>query len=254
MTPVERHDALGIWIKRDDLYAVGGVRGGKVRTCLHLATRTPAAGLVTAGARHSPQVEIVAHIAQHLGLPCRAHVPAGARTMELLSAQWAGAELVTHRPGYNTVIVARAREDAAARPGWVEIPFGMECREAVHQTATEVPSIPDAVERVVMPEGSGMSLAGVLHGLGEAGRAEMPVLGVVVGASPLKRLVSYAPADWQKRVTLVPAGLPYGTPAPRTQIAPETGPLLDPIYEAKCLPFVRGGDLLWVVGVRGATS
>lgn len=78
LTPVEELHG-GVWAKRDDLFTVAGVSGGKARSCYYLATRDPSTkGLVTAGSRASPQVNIVAHIAAHLGLPCRVHTPTGA--------------------------------------------------------------------------------------------------------------------------------------------------------------------------------
>lgn len=55
LTPIEEHG--GFLVKRDDLFRVAGVRGGKVRSCWHLAQG--AEGLVTAGSRSSPQVNIV---------------------------------------------------------------------------------------------------------------------------------------------------------------------------------------------------
>ena len=47
--------------------------------------------------------------------------------------------------------------------------------------------------------------------------------------------------------TLIEAGVDYHTAAPETVVE---GILLDPIYEAKCIPFLRPNDLLWVVGRR----
>jgi hypothetical protein len=146
-TPVERRG--NVWVKRDDLFSVAGVSGGKVRSCWHLAQG--ATGLVTAGSRSSPQVNIVAHIAKALGIPCRVHTPAGDLSPEVLSAQAAGAEVVQHKAGYNNVIIKRARDDAKAQ-GWREIPFGMECTEAVTQTRGQVSAStlwPDAGLKVV---------------------------------------------------------------------------------------------------------
>ncbi|MDR7487184.1 MAG: pyridoxal-phosphate dependent enzyme [Armatimonadota bacterium] len=240
LTPVEVRD--GVYVKRDDLFEVAGVRGGKVRSCWALAQG--AEGLVTAGSRSSPQVNIVAHVARALGLPCRVHTPTGELSPEVAEAAALGAEVVQHRAGYNNVIIARARKDARDR-GWREIPFGMECAEAVKQTRGQVANVPDDVGRIVVPVGSGMSLAGILHGLADAGRS-VHVVGVVVGADPSKRLDKYAPADWRQRVELVPAGVDY-----HTEVSGElAGLALDPVYEAKCLPFLRAGDLLWVVGRR----
>lgn len=246
LTAIQR--AGDVFIKRDDLWSVAGVAGGKVRTCWHLAQEAArrGVGLVTAGSRASPQVNIVAHIARRLGVPCRAHTPTGALSPEVIEAQACGAEIIQHKAGYNSVIVARARADAAER-GWVEIPFGMECEEATRQTRRQVREIPPEVKRIVIPVGSGMSLAGVLWGLREAGLS-IPVLGVVVGASPQKRLDQYAPPGWSAMVTLVPAGLDYH----KAVVAKVGGILLDPHYEAKTARFIQPGDLLWIVGIRAS--
>lgn len=274
LTPVE---ALlgGVWVKRDDLFTVAGVSGGKARTCHYLATRDPVTkGLVTAGSRASPQVNIVAHIAAHLGLPCRVHTPTGALSPEVLQARDMGAEVVQHKAGYNSVIVARAREDAAAR-GWLNIPFGMECAEAVEQTRAQVANLvplvqSKAVQRIVMPVGSGMSLCGVLAGVEHYGLWDygLTVLGVTVGADPMKRLLTYGPhaslfgeaGDClvpsyleSGRLTLTATGSDYHAPAAEEHAHPEGwGFSLDPHYEAKCVPHLRhqAGDCLWVVGVR----
>jgi hypothetical protein len=92
-----------------------------------------------------------------------------------------------------------------------------------------------------------MTLAGILAGR-VAQDASWPVLGVVVGAAPRRRLDAWAPFWQQAPVQLVPSAVPYDRPAPDTWLGQ-----LDPFYEAKCLPYLQGGDLLWLVGHR-ATS
>jgi hypothetical protein len=105
-----------------------------------------------------------------------------------------------------------------------------------------VANIPQDVRRLVVPVGSGMSLAGILHGLSGA----VKVLGVVVGADPTRRLARYAPWQWRWRCELRRAPWPYDK-----RIKARLGDLeLDPIYEAKCLPFLEPADALWVVGIR----
>ena len=235
------------FFKRDDMFAIAGSRGGKVRSCWILAQG--AVGLVTAGSRQSPQVNIVANIAKRLGIPCRVHTPEGELTPELISARRLGAEIIQHKAGYNSVIVARSREDAKAL-GWTEIPFGMECKEAIKQTRGQVENIPEQAKRLVVPVGSGMSLSGILHGLNDNGIV-MPVLGVMVGADPTKRLDEYAPKNWREMVTLINAGVDYHDRAKTTEIE---GVVLDPIYEAKCIPFLEKGDCLWCVGIRQTES
>lgn len=247
LTPVEKRGDY--WFKRDDTFCINGICGGKVRTCYSLA-KNEKKGLVTAGSRQSPQINIVAHIGQYLGLPVRAHTPTGALSPEVLQAQALGAVIVQHKYGYNSVIIKRARNDAKALE-WLEIPFGMETPIAVQETALQVQNIPTTIKRIVIPVGSGMSLAGVLQGLVTYNKVHIPVLGVQVGADPVKRLDTYAPKGWRSMVTLVKSPLDYHKHYPTPCFE---GLLLDPIYEAKCIPFIEKGDLLWVVGIRGTLN
>lgn len=247
VTPIEPHGPL--WIKRDDLYCIGGVRGGKARACYSLAQG--AKGLTTAGSRSSPQVNIVAHIAHRLGIPARVHTPEGELSPEVQAALDAGAEVIQHKAGYNNVIIARSREDAAAH-GFTDIPFGMECQAAVDLTRSQLGIIPGGVRRVVIPVGSGMSLAGLLWGMLDH-NLKVPVLGVMVGADPTSRLDSYAPDNWREMVTLIAPGLDYHEAAPIADCQLD-GIALDPFYEAKCKPFLQDGDLFWIVGCRQTVS
>jgi 1-aminocyclopropane-1-carboxylate deaminase/D-cysteine desulfhydrase-like pyridoxal-dependent ACC family enzyme len=253
LTPLEQVD--GVWVKRDDLYRspAGLAPGGKARTCYALALQAKKdghEGLVTAGSRFSPQVNIVAQIGAALRMPVRVHTPQGEAGPEVLAAIEAGAERIAHRAGYNSVIVKRAEQDAEAL-GWGLIPFGMECEEAVIQTSRQVDSlltIPNDFKRIVVPVGSGMSLCGVLRGLGRVGLLkQVPVLGVTVGADPSARLEKFAPL-WRFNhwLELRPATTNY-----HTKIDAHLGPVkLDPVYEAKCLEFLEPGDLFWIVGIR----
>lgn len=241
LTPIERHGDL--WLKRDDLFMVGGAQGGKARTCWKLARG--ATGLVTAGSRASPQVNIVARVAAKLGVPCSCHTPSGQLSFPLLEARdQFGAKVTQYKAGYNSVIIARAHADAV-KTGWKEIPFGMECREAVEQTALQYKEIPKDVCRIVVPVGSGMSLAGVVHGMLRTNRT-IPIVGVVVGASPLGRLNRWLPFNF-KRIRLLNSEFNYDQSYPKPLFRDV---VLDPIYEAKCIPFLEPGDLLWVVGIR----
>lgn len=243
-TPIERHGDL--WMKREDLYAFAGVRGAKVRTCMFLIQQAKDAGVgvVTAGARQSPQVNFVAQIAARMGVKCRCHVPSGGMTPELVAAKSAGAELIQHEAGYNTVIVARAREDAE-RLGWVEIPYGMESPEAVTFTKPQVRDLPKC-KRIVNAVGSGMTLAGILWGLVEQD-LEIPVVGVCVGHPPVDRLDRHAPPNWREMVTIVDHPSEYHHEA---KVTTYDGVQLDPWYEAKCLDVVEPDDLLWVSAIR----
>lgn len=241
LTPVEEHS--GIYFKRDDYYKVADMCGGKARTCWHLAQG--ATGLITASSKSSPQAQIVAHIAKHLNIPCHLHMPWGRITEPMQQLIDTGAVIKQHKPGFNNLLIAGAKRQAE-EAGYKYIPFGMECQEAIEQTAGQVENIPLHASRIVVPVGSGMSLAGITHGLQRYGLS-IPVLGVRVGASPEERLDRYACMGWRETCQLVNSSQEYHEPADRTEIC---GIELDPYYEAKCLPFLQAGDIFWLVGIR----
>jgi len=241
LTPL--HKVGRVWLKRDDMFTAAGAKGGKARTCWVLAQG--AKGLVTAGSRFSPQINIVARIAHKLGIPCRAHTPTGELLFPVAEARDKfGAEIIQHKAGYNSVIIERARGDAMKRK-WKEIPFGMECKEAIEQTSRQVENALIG-KRIVVPVGSAMSLAGILRGMQQA-RSIIPVLGIIVGADPRKRLHKWCTMFELSRLTLVTSKLDYHQAASNSVIG---NIQLDPIYEAKCLPYVQDDDVFWLVGVR----
>lgn len=246
-TPVEFFDDEGMWMKREDYYSFAGVRGAKVRTCMFLVeeARKKGVGVITAGGRHSPQVNFVAQIAYRMGVKCRVHVPTGPLTPELLAARSAGAKVVQHEYGYNTVIFARAREDAEARD-WVMVPYGMESQEAVDFTIPQTSNLPAGAKRLVNCAGSGMTLAGILWGLENDGN-DIPVAAVCCGGDPTANLDKWAPEGWRDRVELIDSPSDYNAPAKNSVFA---GVQLDPYYEAKTIPFLREGDCLWVSAIR----
>lgn len=249
LTPVEEYG--GLHVKRDDLWACGGVTvGAKGRTMHRLLTAGRHAGLMTAGAAVSPQIERAALVAAALGVPCRVHTSAGNPTPSTEVCEAAGAEVVRHQPGRLTVLKKRLADDAADHPDWLAMPFGMDHHAYVTDVAAQCENIPDGA-RVVIPVGSGTTLAAVWTGLRSRGKTN-PVLGVRVGGDPTGVLDRHAPG-WgsDAALDLVASDLAYRAHAPVTDLA---GLPLDPQYEAKCLPYCEPGDLLWLVGLRGAAA
>jgi len=246
-TPVEFHESVSIWMKREDSYIFAGVRGAKVRACIFMVeeARKAGVGVVTAGGRHSPQVNFVAQIAHRMGVKCRVHVPTGPLTPELLASRSTGAKVIQHEYGYNTVIFARAREDAEER-GWVMIPYGMESQESIDFTIPQVSNLPKDAKRLVNCAGSGMTLAGILWGLQEYDN-DIPVLAVCCGGDPTANLDKWAPDGWRDRVDLQQSPSDYNVAAQNCVYA---GVTLDPYYEAKTIPFLKEHDCLWVSAIR----
>ncbi|MFJ9126983.1 hypothetical protein ACIRJS_23110 [Streptomyces sp. NPDC102340] len=98
----------------------------------------------------------------------------------------------------------------------------------------------------MVPVGSGITLAAILRGLRIA-ENPTPVLGVRVAGDPTSTLNRHAPG-WDACATLITSRAAYADTVPN-----RLGDLvLDPHYEAKVLPHLRAGDLLWAVGVRAS--
>lgn len=246
MTSIQKIN--GIYFKRDDLFEIAGVRGGKVRTCWELAKTRDI--LITAGSRSSPQVNIVAHIAKETGKRCRIHTPMGKLSPEVQMAVDLGAELFQHKAGYNSVIVARAKEDAKQH-GVKEIPFGMECEEAVNFNAQEFADswedlLLEKIKRIIVPVGSGMSLCGIAKGMEMVG-CEVPLVGIRVGSDPKDRFKRWLPPFKDMGIEILTSKYDYHEEYPNANFL---GIKLDPIYEAKMIPYIKEGDLIWLVGIR----
>lgn len=243
LTPIECRN--GIYFKRDDYFTFMGLCGAKVRGAKYMILKGIEKGytkFTTVGHRKSPQIHIVGTIVREL---CTCYEFVGHTPEGELPEAFEHFNIIQHKAGYNNVIAARCHE-YAKQNNFYEIPFGMEDVNVMRLTMEQVAEIPKEVKRIVIPVGSGVNLCGVLMALRKQG-LHIPVLGVTVGKSPLKLLQKYAPFGWQTMCTLVAPDTPYSKPAVQTQLC---GVELDPIYEAKCIPFVEPNDLLWVVGIR----
>lgn len=257
LTPIE--ELHPFWAKRDDTFCYAGVYGAKARATLHIAKAAKAkgkSGLVTACNRHSLQAGIIAHVAAEQGLQCRVYVNKHVNdTPEMEFTRQAGADIIMSDCTFDSVPEQQANTFAqgfATREKWEFIPSGM-CREdAVQLTADQVATIPAGVRRVVVTVGGGVTLAGVIRGLRQAALS-LPVLGVVVGRDPTRTLNTFIGKHWGA-CTLADSGLNYEQHAADVMFPAEPGPYeqieLDKAYEAKCLPFLLPGDLLWIAGVR----
>lgn len=248
LTPVEYYEDEGVWLKRDDMFEIYGVRGGKARSAYQVILELLEQGyktIVTAGSRQSPQCEIVSFICESMGVDCKLFMPFGGDTSVIINIKNnSHTEIIRVRPGYNNIIVARAREYAENR-GCGYVPFGMECARNVEVTSEQVRNIPMECSRVVVPVGSGMSFSSIVTGMSKYG-IEKPLLGVRVGKDPTKIINEYAFGLDLMDYEIVESSVDYHEPVE----AYVGGYNLDPIYEAKCFEFLKRGDLLWVVGHR----
>lgn len=249
-TPIQEID--GIFFKRDDYFEYAGVKGGKVRTAKLLASKAMK-GLVTSGSKQSPQIVIISHIAEKMKLPFFGHTPTGELSPELKKIQKNKfTTIIQHKPGYNSVIIKRGK-DFALEKNLTWIPFGMECKEAITETAKQVENIvpyKNIIKRIVVPIGSGMSFLGIKKGLQDF-NLDIPLVGVQVGGEYEKRFkkfdTNFFENTFLNKYNIIKSPIPYHTYYKDNIFK---GIHLDPIYEAKTIPFLKEKDLLWIVGIR----
>jgi len=249
LTPIEYDNEKNIFIKREDLYSVAGSNGAKSRSCYYLINNAKENGyniVVTAGSRKSPQINIVSKIAKKFNMKSVAFCPTGLLGYDLLKAKDNGTEIIQVKAGYNSVIKKRAYDYSISTNNCFYIPFGMECNEAIIQTKLQVKNLPKNINRIVIPIGSGINVAGLLIGLKDE-NLKIPVIGIRIGADPTKILNKYAPSNWTDMLTIIKSEEDYHTEIIDCKINNIT---LDPIYESKCVKYLEENDLFWIIGKR----
>lgn len=280
LTPVELHD--GIWVKREDLYRneLFGVNGAKLRACQHLIGRAEAQGahtVVSASSVLSPQAAMAAVVASDYAMECLVIV--GGTTPEkalkhksIAIASAAGARIEAIAVGYNPALQSAALR-AAQAPGHWRLPYGistppdsslLDLEEFVSVGAPQTTNLPDEVETLVLPLGSGNTACGVLYGLHDARPSRLREV-VTLGIGPERvgwvkdRLASLGreivPAQVEHlHIPLHPWWATYGDRMPETW----DGIVLHPTYEGKIYRYLKtcpqpwwrddGTTAFWIVG------
>ena len=279
LTPVQHMN--GRWYKREDLFRFpNGVNGAKLRAAYHLVRDAKLAGadtVVSAASVISPQSAMAATLANSFGMKSVTIV--GGTTPEkavrheaIRLAQEQGSEIVAIPVGYNPALQSAGRKMAESTPGMWQLPYGVttlpnasteEIRDFVEVGAAQVWNIPDLIETIVLPFGSGNTAMGVLYGLlsFQQPRALKRVVLMTIGPdrrawldSRLRTLgvrLSDLPID---QIHLHPNFARYGDRMPETL----DGIKLHPTYEGKVARYLNGMEprwwdrdentLLWIVG------
>jgi 1-aminocyclopropane-1-carboxylate deaminase/D-cysteine desulfhydrase-like pyridoxal-dependent ACC family enzyme len=192
-TPVETWQVAGqpVFVKREDLFAgppappLGKLRGvqailskirrdGKTIVGCFQATRSRIGHALAAACANMGGFECIVAYGAFPNIP----PPPSA-----LEAERLGARLLPIRNNFLTICHRQAQKHVEAEGGWM-FPFGGELDEGIRAVASEAASLPPSmVERgtIVVPCGSGVTLAGVVRGLrGNPAR----IIGVSSGRGP----------------------------------------------------------------------
>lgn len=286
MTPME--DRNGLLVKRDDLYVepVYGINGAKFRAARYLMATARERGIdhvITGGPVAAPTLAIVGYTAREAGLRCTVLV--SARSLE--SALTRKATRIAYECGATVVPLGaqtggmrgptlrkKIRDYGAATPGALVLEHGITVPDDASKSdvigflsvgAEAVHNLPDQIETLVLPFGSGNSAAGVLYGLWFHKPAALKRV-VLIGISSDHR-------EWLAR-RLAVAGCPSLTPPgvevyyvplhPHYATYPDQMPFnlhgieLHPTYEGKIASYLEQvrppwwtqnwRTCLWIVG------
>ena len=270
LTPVEERN--GMLYKREDYHRNDkyGVNGAKFRACRHLMGKAVEAGatsVVSASSVLSPQAAMAGVLAEEFELPCTlvfgASKPETAPThVSVKIAMEAGATLnLDAKVAYNPFIQKFGMELARETGAW-QLPYGITTPAGASEADVEaflavggaqVANLPREVETLVVPFGSGNTVAGVLYGLWEIGPTPDNLKRVVlVGVGPdrmqwlTERLAMVGIDIEQFSFEIVHIPL-HGWFADYADKMPETldGIVLHPTYEGKVARFLNGAGLDW---------
>lgn len=191
-TPIETYeiDNVTVNVKRDDLFALPPAPPlGKLRGLRAILPRLRSEGRFQIGCfeahRSQVGVAVAAACANEVGFSCTVVYPQFGRAPlrdTVVRAKSLGARIIPIRGNHVPINHSQAKGIVEADGGWM-IPFGFEFDEAIQAVSKEARLIPsEFVEggTVVVPCGSGVTLAGVALGL--IGKVNV-LVGVSVGRS-----------------------------------------------------------------------
>ena len=270
MTPIEEYN--GVLYKRDDLFSPfpdEELNGGKVRQAINLIhhnldlIKSEYHGRVaTTCQKDSPQGMIVSRVAKAYNLGC--FVGYGNISLKTLSENAfiqhirknnAQVESIINQ-GFDNAITSRLNKLQKAGTGnnFYIIKFGIDVEQnpvIVECIRDQVQNIPDNLDNLVIPTGSGITAGSILKGIKKYVKKIKTVYVVHISGQ-----------DRRKKINEITGGVPYiyvkgtGFPYHRKVVRTVTdGFVLDEIYEAKVYDWIlhnldirRGKTLFWVVG------
>jgi hypothetical protein len=269
LTPVELRN--GRFYKREDLHRNDkyGVNGAKFRACRHLMTKAVEDGamaVVSASSVLSPQAAMAGVLAEELGLDCTlvfgsTKEETASKHVSVKIALEAGATMnLESKVAYNPVIQKAGNLLAKELGAW-QLPYGItteanapaeEVEAFLQVGGAQVANLPDEIETLVIPFGSGNTAAGVLYGLAKLYPANsLPKRVVLVGVGPdrlgwMRSRLDRVGVRMDEICEIVHMPL-HGWFADYGDKMPETadGIVMHPTYEGKVVRFLNGSDLEW---------
>ena len=252
LTPVNNLNLNGLLFKRDDLFKLGYVNGGKLRQAIKLIEKnleeikTKHNGVVICPCSNkSPQSAIMAYVSQMFGLTCKIVTYKTLKpNLPLAIANYYGAEFYGASVGWNSVIEAKAKTLKGFN---IKMGFGSE--DIIEANISQVINIPEELEYLIVPVGSAFNFISILNGLERYNKKVENIIGVIIGKDPTKNIKEYYKGGLDFKLVTSPFNYSHSL---------LSYPYLDEVYEAKAykwaidnLKFNKAKkSLFWIVGKR----
>jgi hypothetical protein len=229
------------------------------------AVEDGAMAVVSASSVLSPQAAMAGVLAEELGLDCTllfgsTKPETAPKHVSVRIALEAGATMnLDTKVAYNPVIQKAGNLLAKELGAW-QLPYGItteanapreEVEAFLQVGGAQVANLPDDIETLVIPFGSGNTATGVLYGLWHFNKPSSLKQVVLVGVGPdrlqwMRSRLDFVGIDMDKIVPIVHMPL-HGWFADYGDKMPETadGIVMHPTYEGKVIRFLNGSDLEW---------
>ncbi len=272
LTPVIKYK--GILYKRDDLFVPFEdipLSGGKVRQAISLIHNNSSfikdecnSTILTISSIKSPQGIIITRVAKEYGFESAVLVSGSAKENKVLKliVEHGGKVLRGPRIGYNNVLRCYAHE-LARKIDFFLVDFGINLfndREAIIDSiGKQVQNIPDNLDYLVVPVGSGVTFSGIISGLYKYNKRPKNIIAIQIsGIDRYKSIIQMIGNIDTNYSFIIDKTYPYSKEL-KGQMVSETEEL-DYIYEAKAHEYfiknlnLSGNVLFWVVGNRNFLS
>ena len=230
-----------IYVKREDLAIFKNINGGKGRVITYLIEQGIEEGytdFVSCGSRDSVQCEMISMICECYEVQCHLFIPSGSDTPIITQMKNNhNTKIIRTDVGYVSTIKKQSL-DYANNNDYFYIPFALEDEITIEINKEQVQNIPNEIQRIVVPIGSGMNFISIIKGLEEYNK-NIPVLGVQIGLDPTKNIQKFL-GNTTIHYEIIKSELAYNKKAKEYKLGDIK---LNRTYEAKCLPYLKPNDL-----------
>lgn len=189
-----------MYFKRDDLYLpfddMPWLGGGKVRQTISLFEKVKDEislkdGIITYVSINSPQSVIVAKVANMMGIKCNIVIGVNDNLDNIISkhktmfeSNKLGANILNVvKVGYNNVLLSHTKRIANENNYYI-IYFGINIEEYTKELteciSNQVKNIPDELDYLIIPVGSGIQMGGILNGIKKYNKKVKRIIGIQI--------------------------------------------------------------------------